>query len=92
VFIGYVRTIVHIPYSLSLKDKRRVANRIKQRARNTFNVSVSEKPSDKWQICELSFVCVNYTRRHTQEVVDKLERFVGLFSDLQIIEIEKEVL
>jgi len=92
MFIGHLRVTVHIPHSLSLKDKRRVMNKLKARARNTFNISVSEKPSDKWQIGEVSFACINYTKKYVSEMMDNVEKFIQSLAEIQIIEVERDIL
>ena len=89
--IGCLKVNIFIPHSRSLKERRQVVERVKQKVRNTFNVSVAEKPSDKWQLCELSFSCVNYTRNHVDSMIDKVEGYVRNFYDLHIVEVDKEV-
>ncbi|MCM8824330.1 MAG: DUF503 domain-containing protein [Candidatus Omnitrophica bacterium] len=91
MFIGCLRTNVFIPHSRSLKDKRQIVERIKSRIKNGFNVSMAEKPSDKWQVCELSIVCVNYTKGYVSEILDKVEEFIRMNADIHIVEIEKEI-
>jgi hypothetical protein len=92
MFIGYLKVNIFIPYSRSLKTRRQVLSRIKQRAKNNFNVSIAEKPSDKWQRCELSFVCVNYTRKCVDAVIERIESFIKFNSDIHILEIKREIL
>ncbi len=92
MFIGYIKVGIFIPHSRSLKDRRRVVNRIKQRIKDNFNVSVAEKPSDKWQICELCFVCVNYTKKCINQIMQKIEESILFNSDVQIIDLEREVI
>jgi len=92
MFIGYLKLNIFIPHCRSLKDRRQVVNSVKQKVRNNFNVSVAEQPSDKWQSCELSFTCVNYTRNHVDGMIDSLERYVRGFYNINILESEKEVL
>ena len=91
MFIGYLKTVIHIPHSSSLKDKRQVVSKIKQKARNKFNIAVSEKPSDKWQVSELSFVCINYSKKCVEETMHKIESFMQLFNDIYIVETEGSV-
>ncbi|RKY38112.1 MAG: hypothetical protein DRP72_02450 [Candidatus Omnitrophota bacterium] len=42
MFIGYLKVDIYIPYCHSLKEKRQIIARIKERLRNKFNVSVAE--------------------------------------------------
>lgn len=92
MFIGYYKVNIFLPNSLSLKEKRQILLRIKDKIRRRFNVAVAEKPLDKWQIAELSFVCINYTRQCVDELMSKIDEFLRLRNDIQIIECEKEIL
>jgi uncharacterized protein YlxP (DUF503 family) len=50
---------VHIPEAHSLKDKRMVVRRLKDRLRSNFNVSVSEvEHQELWQRSQISVVTV----------------------------------
>ncbi len=46
MFIGILGVEFHLHGNESLKDKRRVANSVKQKVRNTFNVSIAEVGSE----------------------------------------------
>ena len=89
--IGCLKVNIFIPHSRSLKERRQVVERVKQKVRNTFNVSVAEKPSDKWQLCELSFSCISYSRDHVDSMMDKVEGYVRNLYDFHIVEVDKEV-
>lgn len=75
-----------------MKDRRRIVEPIKQKARNNFNVSVGEKPSQMWKNCELFFICANYTKHCVQETIDRLEDFVRSYAEIQVVAIEKGVI
>ena len=60
--------------------------------RNNFNVSVAEKPSDKWQTCELSFVCVNYAKDFVDKTISSIEKFISLDRDVQLVGIKIDVI
>jgi len=50
---------IHIPDAHSLKDKRMVVRRLKDRLRSNFNVSVSEvEHQELWQRSQISVVTV----------------------------------
>jgi uncharacterized protein len=50
---------VHIPEAHSLKDKRMVVRRLKDRLRSNFNVSVAEvEHQELWQRSQISVVTV----------------------------------
>jgi uncharacterized protein YlxP (DUF503 family) len=67
--IGVYTFELHLPAAQSLKDKRKVLRRLKDRLRARFNVAVSELPdySDLWQRAALAVVSVAHQR-------DALER------------------
>ncbi len=64
---------------------------ITQRIRNNFNISVSQKPSETWQRCELFCVCANYSKQYALQAMDRLEDFMRLHNDIQMSEVEKGV-
>jgi uncharacterized protein YlxP (DUF503 family) len=91
MFIGYLRMSIFIPSCRSLKEKRQVVVSVKERVRRKFNISVAEKPSNKWQICELSFAHINYTRQTTNDMMDRVEEFVRLLNNVHILDVQKEI-
>jgi uncharacterized protein len=69
---------LHVPGSRSLKDKRMVLRRIKDRLKK-FNVAVSEvEYQDLWQRATLAVVTVSSDQRHADRelaaVADEIER------------------
>ena len=42
MFVGVLRLTFHVPHARSLKDKRRVVMRFKDRIRSRFDVSIAE--------------------------------------------------
>lgn len=68
----------HLPGARSLKDKRMVLRRVKDRLKK-FNVAVAElEYHDLWQRALLGVVTVSTTTAHAEqelsEVVDEIER------------------
>ena len=69
---------LHVPGSRSLKDKRMVLRRIKDRLKK-FNVAVSEvEHQDLWQRTALAVVTVSSDQQHADRelaaVADEIER------------------
>ena len=69
---------LHIPYAQSLKDKRMVLRRVKDRLQK-FNVAVSEVAyQDKWQRAGLGVVAISTTADHVEQelaaAADEIER------------------
>jgi len=70
---------IHIPHAQSLKDKRMVVRRLKDRLRSKFNVAVSETDHQElWQRAALSVVTVGsdeeYARQTLQLSLEESER------------------
>jgi uncharacterized protein len=69
---------VHLPYAQSLKDKRMVLRRIKDRLQK-FNVAVAEvEHQDRWQRARLGIVAISTTTDHAEEqlraAADEIDR------------------
>lgn len=76
--IGLLSVELHIPYAQSLKDKRMVLRRVKDRLQK-FNVAVSEvEYQDVWQRAGLGIVAISTTTVHVerelQTAADEIER------------------
>ncbi|MDR2488614.1 MAG: DUF503 domain-containing protein [Desulfovibrio sp.] len=72
MFIGILGVEFRLYDNESLKDKRRVANSVKQKARAKFNVSIAEVNSenDMDRLC-LAVVSVSNDRRHLESRLTK---------------------
>ena len=76
--IAVLSVELHIPYAQSLKDKRMVLRRVKDRLQK-FNVAVSEVAyQDKWQRAGLGVVAISTTADHVEQelaaAADEIER------------------
>jgi len=76
--IGLLSVELHIPYAQSLKDKRMVLRRVKDRLQK-FNVAVSEvEHQDVWQRAGLGVVAISTTTAHVERelaaAADEIER------------------
>ena len=79
VVIALLTIDIHIPHAQSLKDKRMVLRRLKDRLRSKFNVSVSEVDhQDLWQRSQMSVVTVgsdnDYVRQTLALALEEAER------------------
>jgi hypothetical protein len=79
VTIALLTLEIHIPHAQSLKDKRMVVRRLKDRLRSRFNVAVSEtNHQDLWQRATLSIATVGsdeeYARQTLQLSLEESER------------------
>ncbi|HNT34433.1 MAG TPA: DUF503 domain-containing protein [bacterium] len=91
--IGLLQVHVYIPTSESLKDKRQVLRSIKQRLRNSFNVSVAETgQQDLWQRSDLALVMVATDKAHIQETFSNAVRLILNKENVEILEESVEFL
>jgi uncharacterized protein YlxP (DUF503 family) len=87
--IGLLTVEMHIPWARSLKDKRMVLRRIKDRL-SKFNVAVSEaEHHDLWQRTALAVVTVSTDEAHADRelaaAADEIERVEpGLVARTQV--------
>jgi len=76
--IAVLSVDAHLPYSQSLKDKRMVLRRIKDRLQK-LNVAVAEvEHQELWQRARLGIVAISTTIGHVEEqlraVADEIDR------------------
>jgi hypothetical protein len=81
VTIALLTLEIHIPHAQSLKDKRMIIRRIKDRLRSKFNVAVSETDhQDLWQRATISVATIGsdeeYARKTLQLALEESERSV----------------
>jgi len=68
--VAVLHVELHIPYSQSLKDKRMVLRRIKDRLQK-FNVAVAEVAhQDLWQRAGMAIVAVSTTALHAEQSLE----------------------
>jgi uncharacterized protein YlxP (DUF503 family) len=78
MMVAVLSVELHIPYAQSLKDKRMVLRRIKDRLQK-FNVGVAEvEHQDRWQRAGLGIVAVSTTAEHVEQMLaaaaDEIDR------------------
>lgn len=61
--VGVMTLEIRIPYAHSLKEKRAVLRKVRERLRNRFNVAVAELDhQDVWQRATLGVVSISSSR------------------------------
>lgn len=89
--IGSLIIELEIPNAYSLKDKRAVLNRIRDRVRRKFNVSVAEiEENDIWNHSVLAFVTVSNQQRFCNQVLSKVAEFVETLPEAIVDDIQME--
>jgi uncharacterized protein YlxP (DUF503 family) len=77
--------------SHSLKEKRMVLRRIKDRVQNKFNCAIAEVgDQDDWQSAELGFAVVSNEHGFTQSMVQKILSFIEDLAIAKIVDDEQD--
>ena len=85
-----MRFDLHLPAVHSLKEKRAVIRPILDGARNRFHVAVAEvEHQDQWQRAGVGIAAVAASVGHVEEVLDRVERFVWSFPEVEVIAAER---
>jgi len=84
-YIVLVSFEVWVNGSTSLKNKRSVVNRIKERLRSRFNASVAEIGYlDKWQRAAMAVTMISNEQKKLQKDVDAIRTLLLEFADATI--------
>jgi uncharacterized protein YlxP (DUF503 family) len=94
VHVSVCQIQLRLPENHSLKGKRQVIKSIVTRLQNKFNVSVAEiDDQDLWQLATLGIACVSNHRRHADEILANVVRFViQNYPDVEVLSSEIETL
>jgi hypothetical protein len=77
VNIGVCKLELRLPENQSLKGKRQVISSLITKLHNEYNISVAEVDNqDLWQLATLGISCVSNHRRHADDVLSSVVRFV----------------
>ena len=89
--VGVCRVTLMISESHSLKEKRMVLRRIKDRVANKFNCAIAEVgDADNWQSAELGFAVVSNEHGFTQAMVQKILAFIEELAVAKVIDDEQD--
>ncbi len=73
--IGLLTLEIRLPYAHSLKEKRLVLRKIKDRLRARFNVSVAELDHQEvWQRSVVGVVSISSDQQNLESVLEAVER------------------
>ena len=91
MIVGTLKMRIMVRESRSLKEKRRVISSLKDRIRNSFNVSVAELDSqDSHQHAVLGVALVTNEKRFAQEVLGQVVNLVRSHPVAQLLDFELE--
>lgn len=93
MYVGMARLTLVIANAHSLKEKRMVLRRIKDRVRERVGVAVSEVGAqDQWQRAELGVAVATGERQQALELLDEVVRVAMTASGGQIVAIAKDAI
>lgn len=82
MYIVYGTIGIHLPYTSSLKEKRKTVQAIISRIRKRFNVSVSEvEHHELWQRSTIGFTAVTSSYAESELVLSAIKETVYHYSD-----------
>lgn len=91
--VGTMRLELHLPASDSLKAKRSVLNRVKERVRSGFNASVAEvEYQDLWQRAALGIAIVGLAPGALDNVLRDILRAVEREDRLQVLDFQIRII
>jgi uncharacterized protein YlxP (DUF503 family) len=94
VNVGVGTVSLRIPENMDLKGKRMVIKSIIGRVKGRFDVAVAEvADNDSWQLATIGFCCISNDKRHSNEVLSKVARFIESNGfDVEILDISTEII
>jgi uncharacterized protein YlxP (DUF503 family) len=91
MIVGSLRVRLLIRQARSLKDKRRVTRSIRDRLRNSFNVSVAEIESqDHRQLLVFGIAMVGIDGREVTSTLDRIVEALRLHPEAELLDYQRE--
>ena len=88
--VGIARLTLFLPEAHSLKEKRMVLRRVKDRAQQKFNLAIAEVgDNDVWQRALLGVAVLGSGRRFVESALDEVVRFVR--GEVEVTNVEREI-
>ncbi|MEM5780610.1 MAG: DUF503 domain-containing protein [Lawsonibacter sp.] len=83
------KLMIHIPWAMSLKEKRQVKRSLIDKIQKKFNVSIAEVDAQELhQTLVLGIAVISGERRHAREVLDEAVRFLEGNTDAEVMSVE----
>ena len=93
MIVGVCTIDLHLPGIGSLKGKRQILLSLKERIKNTYNVSIAEiDANDLWQRAVLGVACVANDGRHVNQVLDSVLNAVRANPSVELVQHHTELL
>ena len=93
MIVGIGKIELYLPACHSLKEKRRVLRKLKDRAFNEFKIQISEVgKQDFWQSAEMGFSFVGNDHSFIQSLIDKVFYFINSSGDFEVQNQSSEII
>lgn len=93
MIIGICTCEIFIFNANSLKSKMSVVKSIIEKSKNRFNISIAEVgENDKWQKSIIAFSTISNDQKIVEETIEKVINFFDSYSEIEIINIKREIL
>ena len=93
MFVGAGIIKINIPYSRSLKDKRKVIKSIINSIQSRYNISISEVASqDNTTVGEIGFSMVSPDKNYINSLFDKVLNFINENYDVVVLNEDYEIM
>lgn len=93
MIVGVGKAKLYLPTCHSLKEKRSVLRKLKDRTFNRFKIQVSEVGNhDFWQTALVGFSLVGNKHTKVQSLVDRVFDFLNDFHEVQIEDQSSEII
>jgi len=88
--VGLARLTLFLPAAHSLKEKRMVLRRLKDRAQQKFNLAIAEVgENDLWQRALIGVAVLGTGRRFVESALDEVVRFIR--DEAEVTNVEREI-
>jgi len=92
VYVGALKLVLLCRDSHSLKDKRAVVRRIKDRVEHKFKLAIAEVGAlDTWQRAELGIAVAASDRDYVRELLDHVAGFVRGLDGAELVDERRDV-
>jgi uncharacterized protein YlxP (DUF503 family) len=89
MIIGCLVLEIYLPYSHSLKEKRKRLRRLQDRLKSRHNIAVSELDfQDKWQRSRIGMVTLNNQRNIIEKTLNQIVRDIEETLDGEILKVD----
>jgi uncharacterized protein YlxP (DUF503 family) len=87
MIIAVLTVDLYLPGSISLKDKRAILRRLKDRLANKFNISIAEVDyQDKWQRTQLGIAQVGNDYKFLEKSMNQILKIIDNNDSAEVME------